>query len=148
MVAVQAAIEADRDVLQDAVTCVGWREHSEIPKFLAAFDVAIFPFTNAYCSPLKIFEYLGAGVPTIGPDTPAVREIFSDGVHLKLAKQDGSNFIAAVLELKADPQLRKKLSANGQKLVRTEYTWEKNAERVVTHIQDAHRSSQAGPCCE
>lgn len=135
MPGVQAAIEADRDVLEDAVKCFGWLEYSEVPKYLATFDLAIFPFTNAYCSPLKLFEYLAAGVPTIGPDTPAVREVFEDGVHLKLVKQDGSDFVSTVLALKNNPQLRFELARSGQKLVLNEYTWESNAERVVEHIQ-------------
>ena len=136
MPAVQAAIKADCDVLQDAVKCTGWQDHSEIPEFLAAFDIAVFPFTNDYCSPLKLFEYLGAGLPTIGPDTPAVREVFKDGVHLRLVKQDGSNLANAILELKNNPQFRNELAIKGQKLVLNEYTWKKNAERIVRHIQN------------
>jgi glycosyltransferase involved in cell wall biosynthesis len=85
---------------------------------------------------LKLFEYLGAGLPTLGPDTHAVREVFQDGVHLKLVKQDGSNFASAVLELKADPRLRAELALNGRRLVLNEYTWKKNAERVVNHVQN------------
>ncbi|MFQ5642238.1 MAG: glycosyltransferase family 4 protein [Thiogranum sp.] len=139
MPAVRAAIEAGQDDLRDSVKCVGWREHAEIPKFLATFDLAVFPFTNAYCSPLKLFEYLGAGLPTIGPDTPAVREVFEDGVHLRLVKQDGSDFTETVLELKNSPQFRMELARNGQRLVLGEYTWEKNAERVVGHIDAIRR---------
>ncbi|MFC1771777.1 glycosyltransferase family 4 protein [Pseudomonadota bacterium] len=136
MPAVQAAVKADGDFLRDALVCVGWQEHSDIPRFLAAFDIAVFPFTNAYCSPLKLFEYLGAGLPTIGPDTPAVREVFRDGVHLKLVKQDASDLTNAILELKNNPRLRNELAENGQKLVLNKYTWKKNAERVVQHIQN------------
>ena len=142
MSAIQAAIENERDILGDTVKLVGWQPHSEIPKFLAIFDLAIFPFTNAYCSPLKLFEYLGAGVPTVGPDTPAVREVFEDGVHLKLVKKDGSDFLSTLLDLKNNPQLRIELSHNGQRLVLNQYTWKKNAERVVGHIQNMRRQSQ------
>jgi len=136
MPAVKAAIEADRDILDGVVKLAGWQEQSELPKFLRTFDLAIFPFTNDYCSPLKLFEYLGAGIPAIGPDTSAVREVFENGVHLRLIKQDGSNFISTVLEMRADPQLRTELSNNGRQLVLNEYTWGKNAERVVEHIQN------------
>ena len=136
MPTVKAEIEAEHDILDGVVKLVGWQDQSELPKFLRTFDLAIFPFTNEYCSPLKLFEYLGAGIPTIGPDTSAVREVFEDGVHLRLIKQDGSNFISAVLEMKADPQLRARLSNNGRRLVLSEYTWRKNAERVVEHIQN------------
>ncbi len=135
MPAVQAAIKANADVLGDSVNCLGWKAHTEVAKYLAALDVAIFPFTNDYCSPLKLFEYLGAGVPTIGPDTSAVREVFEDGVHLELVQQDGSDFMESVLKLKNNPQLRSELGKNGRQLVLAEYTWEKNAERVIRHIQ-------------
>jgi len=135
MPAVQAAIKAEQDVLGDSVKLAGWQEHGEIPGFLATFDIAIFAFTNPYCSPLKLFEYLGAGVPTIGPDTPAVREVFEDGVHLRLIRQDGSNFASTVLEMKADSGLRIRLGNSGRQLVLNEYTWKRNAERVVGHIK-------------
>jgi len=139
MPAVQSAVDANRSALLDSVKLAGWQEHSEVPKFLATFNLAIFPFTNDYCSPLKLFEYLAAGIPAIGPDTSAVREVFDDGVHLSLVNQDGSDFVSTVLKLKADPQLMNELSSNGKKLVSQEYTWEKNAARVVSHIQDMHR---------
>jgi len=132
--AVQAAIQAEGDEFGHVVILAGWREHTEIPGFLKTFDLAIFPFTNDYCSPLKLFEYLGAGVPTIGPDTSAVREVFEDGVHLGLVNQDGSNFVNTILELKNNPRLRTSLGQKGQALVLNDYTWEKNAERVVSHI--------------
>ncbi len=136
MPAVKAAIEADKDILGDSVMLAGWKSQSELPKFLKTFDLAIFPFTNDYCSPLKLLEYLGAGIPTIGPDTSAVREVFEDGVHLRLVKQDGSNFVSSVLEMKADTRLRTKLGKNGRRLVLGEYTWQKNAERVIEHIEN------------
>jgi len=135
MQAVRAAIAAEHDVLQGAVILTGWVPHADVPGFLATFDLAIFPFTNAYCSPLKLFEYLGAGIPTLGPDTPAVREAFEEGVHIKLAKQDGSDFLEKILEMKADSEMRHRMGIAGRKLVLSEYTWERNAERVVQHMQ-------------
>jgi glycosyltransferase involved in cell wall biosynthesis len=143
MPAVKAAIESDKDVLDDAVKLTGWQEQSRLPEFLNTFDLAILPFTNDYCSPLKLFEYLGAGVPTIGPDTPAVREVFENGVHLRLIKQDGSDFIRAVIELREDPGLRTMLRDNGKKLVLNEYTWVKNAERLVKHINKSRNSFES-----
>ncbi len=136
MEAVRAAVEANADVLQGTVVLTGWVEHTEVPRYLATFDLAIFPFTNAYCSPLKLFEYLGAGIATLGPDTPAVREVFEDGVHLALVKQDGSDFIDRLLQLKSSPELRARLSRTGQQLVLQEYTWEKNAQRVVDRARE------------
>jgi len=132
---IQRVIEVSSGGLKKSVKCVGWVEHSEISKYLSALDLAVFPFTNDYCSPLKLFEYLGAGLPTIGPNTSAVTEVFEDGVHLKLIEQDGSNFKSAILELKDNEDLRTQLAHNGQQLVLDNYTWEKNAERVLEHVE-------------
>ena len=143
MSSVKAAIEADHDALGDSVKLAGWKEQAELPRFLRTFDLAIFPFTNDYCSPLKLFEYLGAGIPTIGPDTSAVREVFDDGVHLRLVKQDGSDFISTILDMREDPLLRTRLANNGRKLVLRVYTWETNAERVIEHIQPIRHHSSA-----
>jgi glycosyltransferase involved in cell wall biosynthesis len=132
---IQRVIEVSSASLKKSVKCVGWVEHSEISKYLSALDLAVFPFTNDYCSPLKLFEYLGAGLPTIGPKTSAVTEVFEDSVHLKLIEQDGSNFKSAVLELKDNEDLRTQLAHNGQQLVLENYTWEKNAERVLEHVE-------------
>jgi len=137
MPAVKSAINSRHDVLGDTVKLVGWQDHANIPGFLASFDVAIFPFTNAYCSPLKLFEYLAAGLPVIGPDTSAVREVFQDEIHLKLVKQDGTDFIEKLLQIKNDPELGSRLGRAGQALVLEKYSWEKNAERVLTHIKSA-----------
>lgn len=131
---VKEAVAADYEVLENAVTLTGWVPHAEVTGYLASFDLAIFPFTNDYCSPLKLFEYLGAGLATLGPDTPAVREVFQDDVHLKLVKQDGTDFIEKIMQIKNDPGLGSGLGRAGQKLVLEEYTWEKNAQRVIAHI--------------
>jgi glycosyltransferase involved in cell wall biosynthesis len=142
---IRAAIEVEHDALDGAVKLAGWQEQARLPRFLKTFDVAIFPFTNDYCSPLKLFEYLGAGVPTVGPDTSTVREVFEDGVHLRLIKQDGSNFASTVLELRNNPQLRARMANAGKELVLNEYTWEKNAERVISHIEHVRHRWQAAP---
>lgn len=132
---IQREIEACGDSLKFAVKCVGWVPHSEISTYLSAFDLAVFPFTNDYCSPLKLFEYLGAGLSAVGPKTSAVTEVFEDGVHLKMVEQDGSDFKRIVLELKGNENLRKQLARNGQQLVLENYTWKKNAERVLGHVE-------------
>ena len=60
-----------------------------------------------------------------------------------MIKQDGSNFVSTVLEMRADPKLGTELSRNGRQLVLDEYTWEKNAERVISHIQRVRHHQQS-----
>lgn len=134
---VKATIAKHKNTLDDSVLCLGWQPYEKVPGIISTFDIAIMPFTNPYCSPLKLFEYLAMGVPTIGPDTPAVREVVKGDVHLQLVKQDGSNFVQVVKKLKNSPTLRHQLAAEGQRWVLENFTWEKNAERVMEHAKTA-----------
>ena len=141
---VKEAVAEEFESFENAVILTGWVPHTEVAGYLATFDLAIFPFTNDYCSPLKLFEYLGAGLPTLGPDTSAVREVFQDDVHLKLVKQDGSDLVEKIKEMKHDPELRSRLGRAGQNLVLEEYTWEKNAHRLIEYIKLISNKSLIG----
>ena len=121
------------------ILCTGRISYEEIPDIMQVFDLAIFPFSNPYGSPIKLFEYLAMGIPTIGPDTPAVREIFENNKHLRLVSQDGSDFMEAVKELKNSPLTRNKLARAGQQHVLEFYTWQANARRVYEHLNKFRR---------
>lgn len=128
---VTAEIERNQDIVGGCIRCVGWQPHDAIPAIMSRFSIAVFPFTNPYCSPLKLFEYLGCGLPTIGPDTPAVRDVFEHGTHLLLARQDGSDFEKLVTQLYESPALRAELAQLGRNHVLKEYTWRRNVERML-----------------
>lgn len=133
--AVQAEILLHASSGQNFTHCTGWLPHEVIPALLHRVDLAVFPYTNPYCSPLKLFEYLGAGIPCIGPDTPAVKEVFTDRQHLLLAAQDGSNFESLVMEVYKSTDRGRAMAQCGQALVRESYTWEQNVSRLLTHIK-------------
>ena len=134
------AIEKNRDVLDGWVSCLGWQPYERISEYIAMFDLAIFPFTNHYCSPLKLFEYLAMGMPTVGPDIPSVREVFEDGQHLFLVSQDGQDFCDIIIKLKNYPEIREKVARKGRQLVLNSFTWDHNARRVLSHIHQARLS--------
>jgi glycosyltransferase involved in cell wall biosynthesis len=56
------------------VTWVGPKAQSDLPRYVAAFDVALIPYrTTAYtknCFPLKLYEYLAAGKPVVASGLP------------------------------------------------------------------------------
>ena len=133
--AVEARIKANAPDISGWITCLGWQPYENIPRLISLFDVAIFPFTNPYCSPLKLFEYLAMEKAVLGPDTPAVREVFTEGEHVSLVKEDGSDFCDKVIELITSSSLRSNLAENGKQRVIENYTWEKNASGVLDHIR-------------
>jgi glycosyltransferase involved in cell wall biosynthesis len=130
---VQQRIRKNHDILDGWISCPGgWVPYEKIPQIMSLFDVAIFPYSNPYGSPQKLFEYLAMGIPTIGPDVPAVSEIFKDKVHLITVKQDGSNLEEVINAFINDPDTRKKIAKEGHDYILSNYTWENNAKRVVS----------------
>lgn len=116
---------------------LGWQNHNDVPNIMATFDLAVMPYTLDYCSPLKLFEYMAMGLPTIGPDTPSVRELFRDGEHLWLNPQntDAPDHLVGLIErLVDDSKQRANIAEKGCLWVKENYTWCANAERVVKQL--------------
>jgi len=70
--------------IPETLICVGSRDYTEIPLWLAAADVLLVVGTkkNEYSlfhtSPMKLFEYMLANRPIVAPDTPAIRQIVDE----------------------------------------------------------------------
>jgi glycosyltransferase involved in cell wall biosynthesis len=108
-----------------------------VSQHIAAFDMALQPNVVAYASPLKIFEYLAMGKPTIAPDVPNIREILSHDVNAILFDPTRDDALGrAVVRLCEDEQLRHRLGAAGSRLVlERNLTWQHNARTVVGLMQ-------------
>ncbi len=133
---IESVIKSREGVLSKSFKWLGWQQHEDIPRLMGLFDLALFPFSNPYGSPQKLFEYLALGLPVIGPDLPSVREIFQDNVHMLLVSQSKESLKQAIVTLKKDPELRNRLGSEGQRLVLEKYTWEENAKRVLQALQE------------
>jgi len=115
----------------------GPRAHDRIPALLPAFDVALVPAINPYASPLKLFEYMAAGLAVLAPDQPNLREVLVDGDNgLLFPAGDGAALTAALERLAADPKLRRRLGQRARAtVVARDLTWRGNAERVLAAVQ-------------
>lgn len=67
--------------------------------------------------PNKVYEALAAGKPVITSNTPAIRELLTDGENVILCRCGHPAELAEkILELKNSPMLRKRIGENGQVL--------------------------------
>ena len=59
------------------VYILGERDVSEVPAYITGFDVGLLPYQlnleTKNISPLKMYEYLAAGIPVVSTDIPAAR---------------------------------------------------------------------------
>ena len=58
---------------------LGPRDHQLLPDYLRFFDVGLIPFRHVpvahNANPIKLYEYLAAGVPVVSTALPAVRPV-------------------------------------------------------------------------
>jgi len=115
------------------VRWVGAKPYVELPRYVAAFDVAAIPYvTNAYtrsCFPLKTFECLAAGKPVVASGLP---ELAGMEPHVVLA--EGRDAFVAAVEAAlgqlgdADREARQDVAAGN--------TWDTRAERLLGLVAD------------
>jgi len=110
-------IAAERKLTR--VEFVGRTPYAEAPRVLAAAHIVLGAFgTGAKAArviPHKLWQGLAAGRAVVSGDGEGPREVFEDGVHLKLVPRGDADALAAVLaELVASPDQRERLGTAGR----------------------------------
>lgn len=124
------------------VTALGARRHEEMPAVLAACDVAVLAGTPPYASPLKLYEYLAAGLPVVAPDQENLHEVLRDRENAILFPPgDAAALGAALAELKRDAALRARLGSRARETVLEDRrSWRGVARRVVEEARSLRAS--------
>ena len=123
--------------LTDKTSLPGWLSHKVINAHINCFDVAVHHYANPYMNPLKIFEYLSAGLPVIAPNIPSIENSFTMDEDLLITKADEDSLKLKMERIMNDKILRTKLS-NKQDLIKkveNNFTWHKYAERILNNLQ-------------
>jgi glycosyltransferase involved in cell wall biosynthesis len=118
-------LAADRDV---PCTTTGAVPPADVPLFLRAMDVAAAPYPAgdqaAYFSPLKVLEYLAAGIPVVASDTGQVPSLLDHGrAGVLVAPGDAAALADGLRSLSSDPDRRRRLAAAGRAKVLGEHRW-------------------------
>ena len=124
----------------------GYQPHAKLGAYLAQFDIAVAPYGRcvmnasgtecaAITSPLKLLEYMAAGLPTVVSDLPGVRDLIDgDEVALIVPPDDVDAFVAAVRRLADDAPLRASMGAAARRRYLEQRTTEARARLVLEPI--------------
>jgi glycosyltransferase involved in cell wall biosynthesis len=124
--------QSKRIGIEGRVTAVGSVDPSEIPDYLASFDIGVLPDTLDYGNPMKLTEYAAAAVPTVAPDRPSVREVVeADQTGILFPPQNVDAFARALTELAGNPALRAELGAQGHLRVAANSSWPVLAKSLI-----------------
>lgn len=121
----------------DRVEFTGPVAHAAVPRLLERMDLAVAPYppTADYFSPLKLYEYLAAGLPTVASDVPAIRHgIGSADVVELVPAGDRVELARALLRLGADVVRRSDLARRGRDHVVRHHTWIAVADQILDGV--------------
>ncbi|MGL6072458.1 glycosyltransferase family 4 protein [Craterilacuibacter sp.] len=95
--------------------------------------VTLFPTPNYVDAlPIKLFEYMAAGMPVIASDFPVWRAIVDDaGCGLLVDPQDPQAIAAAIGELMGDEERARAMGEAGRQAVLAKYSWAAEGEKLV-----------------
>jgi glycosyltransferase involved in cell wall biosynthesis len=131
----RARIERLARSLDVAATFTGTVPHHELPAYLAAMDAAVILAKREaqfHYSPLKLAEYLAAGLPVVVPATGQPAERLTDGVDAILVPPDDVAALGAVLRrLHDDPEERARLGKAARAAAEAEWSWDDQVRRVI-----------------
>ena len=126
----------DENALEGAIELTGRVLADDVSGLLTSMDVATAPYPRMddfYFSPLKVYEYMAAGVPVVGSRIGQVGEVLRDGETGVLCPPGDASALASALErLMLDRPLRGSLAAAARDEVLRRYTWDAVVARVLS----------------
>jgi hypothetical protein len=126
---------------------LGWMSREQVATWLRkskAGLVTLHPTKNypdAY--PVKLFEYMSAGLPVIASDFPLWRQIIEDAeCGLLVDPLDPIAISKAMIWVVDNPELASKMGDAGRKAVEEKYNWANEEAKLIT----AYTTLEVGRC--
>jgi len=124
--------QIERNGLGSTVILTGAVPRNRIPAFIDAMDIGLLADSNAFGSPIVLFELMGMGKAVIAPDLAPVRDVIDNGDNGCIVPAGDTVAIAASLgRLLADPEERRAMGDRARRRVLERHTWAANARRVM-----------------
>ena len=117
-----------------------------VPGLLTEFDAAAAPYPpdgpgqDDYFSPLKVFEYMAAGLPVIASAVGQIPSIIQDGrTGILVPPGDPAALADALLRLGQDPNLRERLGLEARNDAVQRFSWSGVLSRITEALPPARR---------
>ncbi len=119
----------------DALVMAGWVEPAELSDYLAAADLAIYPFADTLVNrakcPAKLTELLRAGVPVVADRVGQIPEYVAPELHgLLCAPDDWLKMASKCVELLGDAEQCCHAASTGRAHVLAGFAWSNYAKRL------------------
>ncbi len=135
------------DIIGQADTCTftGRVSHERVPAYLDACDILVSPHvplaggSEFFGSPTKLFEYMAMARPVIASRLGQIADVIVDGENGILVEPgDPMSLAHAIERLALSREPRAVLGTKARRTVQAEYTWLRNASRVVDAVETVY----------
>jgi glycosyltransferase involved in cell wall biosynthesis len=117
--------------------------YAQVPALLHRASVGIAPFTTAphpalraagfFWSPLKVYEYMAAGLPVVTTDLPPLNTIIRSGQEGQLFREGDVPALAAAMQrVLADPVAARAMGQRARSRVVEHYSWQRHCAELET----------------
>ena len=102
----------------------------DLQSLLNASDIAVVPLLRGGGTKLKIFDYMGVGLPIVTTKKGIEGTSAKNDEHAIIVDSVNNDFIDAIKYLIDNEQERKRIGANARRLAEEEYDWNKIGEKL------------------
>lgn len=120
--------------LADQVRFVGQVPYDQVPQWLVAANVGVVlykPTRPVPGDPMKIYEYMAAGLPVMAGDHANYGKLVENAAAgLVVDDTDPTALAAAITDLAVDDRARERMAQKGVDVARSEHTWARRAQTL------------------
>jgi len=121
--------------LTESVHLTGAVPAEEIPGLLASMNVAVAPYPKLdhfYFSPLKVYEYMAAGLPIVASKIGQIERIIEHEINGLLVTPGDANALADdLLKLGSEPEICRRVGHAARQSAQHHHTWDSVLDHVL-----------------
>ncbi len=125
--------------LDNRVQILSWLPPEKVDELKQEIDIGCAPMVvnprSRMCSPLKVLEYLSAGIPVIGTNLEGIEYIIKNNVNGFTLENDETRWAAAIESLYSDIEKYRAFSRECLKSVQ-KFSWEQRAQTIYHFLSD------------
>lgn len=130
-----AHIDSQAQELGITITRTGAVDPAQMPAYLAAMDIGVAPYpadADTYFSPLKVLEYMAAGLAVVASDVGQLPQLIDQGrTGILVPASDSEALREGLAALVTNPTRRSELGAAARAQAVRMHSWENTVARTL-----------------
>lgn len=119
----------------DKVVLTGAVPRAEVYNYLQMLDIGVLPHSNAFGSPIVMFEMMALEIPLAVPRLAPILDVHAnDSTALSFAPLAADQLRNCIERLVIDEELRTNLAHAAKQKLLVDHTWVKTAERILATL--------------